>query len=152
MDAGILTGGAFELLKRRAQGIRVLADPRTPEGMKAEYGFDSWANTCLFSTLTWLDRNREQALRLTRAMNRTSAWIRSHSATEMLQRLPPNLRTGNKEADLSILRYHKEATSADGRMPSGSPENALKLLAVSNQRVKSVDLAVTWTNEFVDRK
>jgi NitT/TauT family transport system substrate-binding protein len=126
----------------------VLADPRR-EGMKAEYGFDSWANTCLFSTIDWLGSNREQALRLVRALNRTSAWIRSHSVEEILQRLPSKFRTGDKEVDLALFRQHKEAISADGRMPAGAPENALKVLAASNNKVKSVNISDTWTNQFV---
>jgi NitT/TauT family transport system substrate-binding protein len=152
MDAGVITGGAFEVLKRRAQSVRVLADPRTREGMNAEYGFDSWAQACLFSRMTWLGRNHEQAIRLTRAMNRTSAWIRSHSVEEILQRLPANFRTADEEADLSLFRQHKEAISADGRMPVGAPENAMKVLAVSNEKVNSVNLSITWTNEFVEVK
>ena len=31
-----------------------------------------------------------------------------------------------------------------------TPENAKKVLAVSNEKVKSVNLSGTWTNEFVD--
>ena len=122
MDAGIITGGAFEILKRGVQGVRVLGDSRTPEGMREEYGFESWANTCLFSTMTWLDRNREDALRITRAMNRTSDWIRSHSVDEILQRLPASFRTGDKEVDLTNFSHHKEAISADGRMPPDARE------------------------------
>jgi NitT/TauT family transport system substrate-binding protein len=152
MDAGIITGGAFEILRRRAQAVRVLADPRTREGMYAEYGFDSWANTCLFSPMTWLAQNRERAMRLTRAMHRISAWIRSHSVEELLQRLPAKFVTGDKEVDLALFRQHKDAISADGRMPAGAPENVRKVLSVSNDKVNSVDLSVTWTNEFVGRE
>jgi NitT/TauT family transport system substrate-binding protein len=150
VDAGIITGGAFEVLKRRSQGVRALADPRTHEGMKAEYGIDSWANTCLFSTISWLRQNQEKAIRITRAMNRTSAWIRTHSVEEILQRLPATVRSDDREPDLSLLRQHKEALSPDGRMPADAPKNVMKVLAVSNEKVTSVDLSVTWTNEFVE--
>ena len=60
--------------------------------------------------------------------------------------------SADKEADLSLFRQHKDAISADGLMPVGAPENARKVLAVSNEKVNSVNLSSTWTNDVVEVK
>jgi sulfonate transport system substrate-binding protein len=104
----------------------------------------------MFSTLTWLGHNHEQVRRVARAMNRTATWVRNHSVQEILEKLPANFRTADKEADLSLFALHKEALSIDGRMPEGAPTNAMKVLAASNDKVNSVNLSLTWTNEFVE--
>jgi NitT/TauT family transport system substrate-binding protein len=54
VDAGVITGSAYELLRRRAPGVRVLADATTRAGMAAVYGFQDYAGVCLFSTPDWI--------------------------------------------------------------------------------------------------
>jgi NitT/TauT family transport system substrate-binding protein len=150
VDAGVITSSAFELLRRRTPGVRVLADPRTREGMAAVYGFQDYATLCLFSTPDWISRSPEVARRMVRAMRKTHAWIQAHTAEEVLDRLPAEFRSDDKEVDLATLRSWMAGLSSDGKMPAGAPENVLRLLSSSVEGTPKVDLAETWTNEFVE--
>ncbi|MBL8293495.1 MAG: ABC transporter substrate-binding protein [Bryobacterales bacterium] len=70
-DAGMINGSAFNLLKRRRPGMKVLVDPRTPEGTVEHYGSRDYVNYSLIATAEWLARNPDAARKLARAMKRT---------------------------------------------------------------------------------
>jgi NitT/TauT family transport system substrate-binding protein len=151
VDAGIVTGSTFELLRRRAPGVRVLADTRTREGMKSVYGFDAWANHCLYSTPEWISRNTEPVGRMVHAMQKTHSWLQAHTAEEVLERLPAQFHSDIREADLATLRVLMASLSNDGRMPAGAPENILHMLASSMENAPKLDPSTTWTNEFLGK-
>jgi NitT/TauT family transport system substrate-binding protein len=150
VDAGMIAGSAYDLLRRRTPNVRVLADPRTREGMAAVYGFQDYAGVCLLSTPDWISRNPEVVRRVARAMRRTHAWIQAHSAEEVLERLPAQFHSDDKEVDLATLRSWMAGLSSDGKMPAGAPDNVLRVLSSSIEGTPKVDLAATWTNEFVE--
>jgi NitT/TauT family transport system substrate-binding protein len=150
VDAGVVAGSAYDLLRRRTPGVRVLADPRTREGMKSVYGFEAYAGYCLYSTADWISRNAEMVRRMVRAMRKTHAWIQAHSAEEVLERLPAEFHSDNKEVDLDTLRSLMAGLSREGKMPVGAPENVLSVMSESTEGTPKVDLAATWTNEFVE--
>lgn len=83
-------------------------------------------------------------------MRRTLVWIHAHSAEEVLDRIPAHLRSDDREADLEHLRLVIGLLSKDGRIPSGGPEAVQRVLAASIDNVMSIDLASTYTNEFLE--
>ena len=85
-----------------------------------------------------------------RAMRNTHSWLQTHTAEEVLNLLPEQFHSDSREADLATLRVLMAGLSHDGRMPSGAPENVRRLLSASITDAGKVDLAATWTNEFVD--
>jgi NitT/TauT family transport system substrate-binding protein len=152
VDAGTIAGSAFAILKRRAPGVRVLVDTTTRQGTKDLTGLDAYPQQSLYSTTVWLDRNPVVARKLTKAMVRTLSWVHTHKAEEVRERLPASFHTEDKDADLETLRIIIDGTSKDGRMPPGAPEGIRRFLAVTNERVRTakIDLAATYTNQFVD--
>jgi NitT/TauT family transport system substrate-binding protein len=54
------------------------------------------------------------------------------------------------DADLDAIRYAQHAMSRDGILPSDAPETVRQILALSNEKVRTarVDLSWTYTNEF----
>jgi hypothetical protein len=42
--------------------------------------------------------------------------------------------------------------SKDGRIPVGGPEAVQRVLAASMDNVMSIELASTWTNEFLEEQ
>jgi len=99
-----------------------------------------------------LDKNPAAARKLTRAMVRTLRWVHSHDAHELRERLPASLRTEDQESDLETLRYLIDGSSTDGWMPPDGPEGVRRVLAVISEQVRNakIDLATTYTNQFVD--
>jgi NitT/TauT family transport system substrate-binding protein len=151
-DAGIINGSAFNVLKRRRPGFKVLVDPRTPEATAELYSSRDFINFCLIATAEWLARNAEMARKLARAMKRTLAWVRAHPVEEVLAMLPAQLRSTDEEADLESVRIIMRGVSEDGRMPAGGPEILLQIADVPMEMLRElgIELSDVYTNEFVE--
>lgn len=143
VDAAILFGSAITALQARRPDVVILADTRTPEGLRAVFGVDDYPASCLLAQGAWLRANPEVARKMVRATLRSLAWIREHSAEEILARLPAESEAGNPAAELAAIRMAKPMYSIDGRI---TPESAE---AVRRVRGEKVDLAKTYTNDFL---
>ncbi|MBL8210499.1 MAG: ABC transporter substrate-binding protein [Bryobacterales bacterium] len=152
VDAGMINGSAFQILKRRAPEVRVLVDPRTRRATTELTGVERWPNFCLSAKVDWLEQNPAVARKLTKAMVRALRWSHSYTAEELREKLPAHLRTDNVASDIETLRYLLEGTSNDGRMPAESPAGVRRYVALTNENVRNahIDLTATYTNKFVD--
>ena len=152
VDAVGMGGGDHFYLLRRHPDARILAETTTPGGMRESYGGDTFAGGTLSAKQEWLDRNPDTARRLARAVLRARNWIVTHSAEEIRERLPEGFRSRDAAVDLDIIRSTLgDFYTADGRMPKGAPETIRRYLdaTVENVRNARIDLAATWTNEFL---
>jgi NitT/TauT family transport system substrate-binding protein len=143
VDAAILFGSAITALQGRRPDMVLLADTRTPEGLRAVFGVDDYPASCLLAREVWLQANPDVARKMARAMLRSLAWIREHSAEEILARLPKENESGDAAAELAAIKMAKPMYSVDGRI---SPESAE---AVRRVRGEKADLAKTYTNDFL---
>lgn len=151
VDAAIVNGSLLPRLKRQVPEVQVLIDFRAPGQSKELFGVNEFPGTGMFATVDWLARNPIKARGLARAITRTLQWVSEHSPEELRARLPEKLRSEDAAFDLEELRILIRSLSKDGRMPAGGPEAAQRVVAASLQAAKSIDLAATWTNEFVEQ-
>jgi len=153
VDAAIMTDPALEIVRKQLPGAKILADTRTAEGTHAVFGVDVYPSVVLYSTAQWIGGHRDEAGKLARAMTRTLSWMRANSPEDIRERTPAAFRTEDASTDLEGLRSLKAMLSEDGRMTAESAEAVRKVLAVSLESVRSakVDLANTYTNDFVNR-
>ncbi len=151
VDAAMLFGSAITALEARNRGAMILADARTPDGLKKIFGVDDYPASCLLARGDWLRDHPDQARRMTRAVLQSLVWIRDHSAEEILAQVPAEFRAGDTAAELEAIRLAKPMYSIDGRITPASAETVRKVLAASLPRVSNakIDLARTYTNEFV---
>lgn len=151
VEAEILTDPTVGLLRKQAPNLRILADTRDREGVRQVFGVDSYPASVLYSTSTWLGSHREEAAGLVRALEKTLAWMRSHSAEEIRQQMPATLRIEDAEIELEGVRSLKNMLSEDGSFTDGGAAAVQKVLATSMEAVRHahVDLAKTYTNEFL---
>ena len=151
VDAAVMVGSSLRLLNKHVKGVRVLIDPRSRDRTKELFGADEFpAAMGLLATEKWLAQNPQSARKLTRAMLRTLAWIRSHSPEEVLDWIPSHLRSDDRTLDLDHLRVLMALLSKDGRISQSGAEAVQRVLAASMDSVQSVNLASTWTNQFLD--
>jgi NitT/TauT family transport system substrate-binding protein len=143
VQAAILFGSAITALQARRPDTVILADTRTPEGLRAVFGVDDYPASCLLAREPWLRANSEVAKKMARATLRSLAWIREHSAEEILARLPKENQVGDPAAEIAAIKMAKPMYSVDGRISQESAE------AVQRVRGTKVDLAKTYTNEFL---
>jgi NitT/TauT family transport system substrate-binding protein len=150
VDEAVLFGSAITAAVSRGK-YEVLADSRTPEGLRKIFGVGDYPASCLLSRGEWLKANPDAARRVAKAVLRSLAWIRAHSAEEILAKVPAEFRVGDPAAELEAIRAAKAMYSADGQIQGEMAEAVRKVLAESVPAVRDakIDLSRTYTNEFV---
>jgi NitT/TauT family transport system substrate-binding protein len=115
------------------------------------FGGDFFAGQTLSAKQEWLDRNPDVARQLVRAVMHALAWISTHTPEEIRARLPALSRSEDAAVDIQIIHWGLPALTTDGAMPLGAPEAVKRYLdaTVDSVRNAKVDLAATWTNEFL---
>ncbi len=144
VDAAVLFGSAIPAFLARKPDSVILADTRTPEGLRAAFGVDDYPASCLLAQKQWLDANPEKKRKMARAVLRSLAWIRAHSAEEVLARVPVEVRAGDPAAETAAIRLAKPMYSADGRINIKSAEAVLAVLGLKSPKI---DLSSTFTNQ-----
>lgn len=150
VDAAMLFGSAITALQSRHPETAILADARTPEGLKNIFGVENYPASCLLARGEWLRAHPDVAGRMARAVLKSLAWIRDHSAEEILAQVPAEFRPGDPASELAAIRLAKPMYSIDGRITPQSADAVRKVLAGSLERVRqtNLDLARTYTNQF----
>ncbi|WP_224788551.1 ABC transporter substrate-binding protein [Pandoraea terrae] len=149
IDAGMTTEPTVSRLLETGDAS-VLVDMRTVEGTKKALG-GIYPFTGLYVDARWLARHKTQAAGLARAIARTMAYIHTHSAEDIADKMPKDYYGGNKALYVQALKATMSMYTPDGRMPAGGPENVLNVLSTINPAIKGkqIDLSRTYTNEFI---
>lgn len=148
VDAAMLFGSAITALQARRPDVALLADTRTPEGLKKIFGVEDYPASCLLARGEWLRANGEDAKKMARAVLKSLAWIRDHSAEEIVAQVPAEFRAGDMAAETEAVRIAKPMYSVDGKITPESAEAVRKVLEGSLAKVReaNIDLAKTYQN------
>jgi len=149
--AAMLFGSAITAYQARQPDAAILADSRSPEGLKAAFGVDDYPASSFLATAAWLEKNPATAKKLAAAVLRSLAWIREHSPEEILARVPQEFHVGDPHAEVEAIRQAKPMYSIDGRIRPESAEAVRKVLEGSLEKVRAaqIDLSTTYTNAFL---
>ncbi|KAB0572881.1 ABC transporter substrate-binding protein [Ideonella dechloratans] len=150
IQAGMTTEPTVSELLKTGEA-KVLVDLRTEEGSKAALG-GLYPAASLYVQNAWADSHKAEATKLAHAFARTMAWIHTHSAEDIAEKMPKDYYGADKALYVSALKASLPMYTTDGRMPAGGPETVLKVLASYKPLVKSknIDLSKTYTNAFLD--
>ncbi|EEA02399.1 NMT1/THI5 like domain protein [Burkholderia sp. H160] len=151
IDAGMTTEPTVSALQK-AGDAKVLVDMRSVEGTKAALG-GTYPASSLYVQAAWADSHKTEAAKLAHAFVRTMQFIHTHSAEEIAAKMPDDYQK-DKPLYVSALKASLPMYTADGKMPADGPATVLKVLSAFNPSVKgkNVELARTYTNEFVSSK
>jgi sulfonate transport system substrate-binding protein len=141
VDAAILFGSAITALQARKPDVVILADTRTPEGLRAVFGVEDYPASCLLAREEWLEKNPEAARKIARATLRSLRWIREHTAEEILAAMPAEFRVGDQAAEIAAIKMAKPMYSIDGKI---SRESAEAVKRVLGGKYSGVDLSKTY--------
>jgi NitT/TauT family transport system substrate-binding protein len=152
VDAGMTGDPAYTLIAKRNPSVRVLADLRTSEGVKAALGADSYPASVLYAPGQWIRDNRTVAQHLAVAIQRTLAWMHTHTPDEIAAKTPKSLRGEDDALYVEALRSSMPMFSPDGLMTAEGPGIVRTLLAGSMDKVRAApaDVSHTYTNEFLN--
>jgi NitT/TauT family transport system substrate-binding protein len=151
IDAGMTTEPTVSQLLKTGEAS-VLVDMRTVEGtVKALGGL--YPASSLYVQRPWLNTHKAEATKLARAFVKTLKFINTHSAAEIADKMPKDYYGNDKPMYVQALQNSLPMFSPDGKMPAGGPETVLQVLSGFNPNVKGkhIDLAKTYTNEFVSQ-
>ena len=150
IQAGMTTEPTVSELLKTGEA-KVLVDLRTEEGSKAALG-GLYPAASLYVQNAWADSHKAEATKLAHAFARTMAWIHTHSAEDIAEKMPKDYYGADKALYVSALKASLPMYTTDARMPAGGPETVLKVLASYKPLVKSknIDLSKTYTNAFLD--
>jgi NitT/TauT family transport system substrate-binding protein len=151
VDAAVMTEPALTQVRKRNPDLRILADMRNAAGVREVFGSETYPASVLYSTTEWIERNRETAGGLARAIRRTLEWMQQHSPEQIAEKMPAAYRGEDAAIYVEALRNAMPMFSPDGVMRADGAEAVKKVLSLSLEKVRAanVDTAQTFTNEFV---
>jgi NitT/TauT family transport system substrate-binding protein len=129
----------------------ILMDMRTAAGSQAALG-GTYPATSLYMQTDWVNKNKATVQKLVNAYVSTLIWIQGHDGAAIADKMPASYYKGvGKAAYVSALNSEKGIFNPTGLMPADGPNTCLAVLGEFNPKVKgkSIDLAKTYTNEFV---
>lgn len=149
IQAGMTTEPTISRLLKTGEA-RILADMRTVEKTKAALG-GTYPAASLYMSADYVEKNKPTVQKLANAFVKTLKFIATHSAAEIADKMPKDFYAGDKDGYVKALADGKAMFTADGVMPAGGPETVLQVLSGFSKNVKgkTVDLAKTYTTEFV---
>jgi NitT/TauT family transport system substrate-binding protein len=151
VDAAVMLDPAVTLLQGKNKDLKILSDTRTQHDTMAVFGGE-YPGGALYTRADWIASHEKEVQALTNAMVATLKWIHSHTAEEIMAKMPADLVGSDKALYLAALKNTIPMYSETGRM---DPKGAAAVLAVFSQSLPDVakaniDLSKTYTNKFVD--
>ena len=150
IDAGMTTEPTVSRLLKSGEA-HMLVDLRTPAATVAVLG-GLYPSACLYMRNAWVERNRAKVQRVVNALAGALAYIHDEDAEAIARAMPAQYQAGDRELYVRAIGAAKPMFTADGRMPGSGPATVLKVMQAidANVQYKNIDLAKTYTLEFVD--
>ena len=152
VEAAIMLDPAVTLLQGKNKDLKILTDTRTQKDTLAVFGGE-YPGGALYTKSDWIAKHPKETQGLANAIVVTLKWIHSHSAEEIMAKMPDELVGPDKALYLAALKNTIPMYSTTGKM---DPKGAQAVLAVFSQSVPeiakaNIDLSKTYTNKFVDQ-
>jgi NitT/TauT family transport system substrate-binding protein len=151
IDAAIMLGPAVTVLAGKYKNLNILSDTRTQKDTLAVFGGE-YPGGALYTKSSWIKAHPKEAQALTNAILATLKWIHSHTAEQIVAKMPKEMVGKNPALYLAALKNTMPMYSTNGRM---DPKGAAAVLAVFSQSSPAVakahvDVSKTYTNKFID--
>ncbi|NEU97977.1 ABC transporter substrate-binding protein [Bradyrhizobium uaiense] len=152
IDAAVMLDPSVTVLQGSHADLKILSDTRTQRDTLAVFGGE-YPGGALYSTAAWVNGHEKEVQALTNAIMATLAWIHSHSAEDIMARMPEELVGKNKEQYLAALKNTIPMYSETGKMDPKGAEAVLAVFSEGSPEVAKagIDVTKTYTNKFVDQ-
>ena len=152
VNAAVMLDPAATLMQNKfKENFRLLSDTRTAKDTLDVFGGE-YPGGALYTRADWIAKNEATVQKLTTAILGTLKWIHSHSAEEIMAKMPDELVGPDKQLYLAALKNTLPMYSLNGKM---DPKGAEAVLAVFKQSSEAhrnghIDLSKTYTNKYVE--
>jgi NitT/TauT family transport system substrate-binding protein len=137
---------------QRAGDIKIISDTRYVAEADRVFG-GPMPGGCLYSSVSFLERNPNTAQALTNAMVRACKWIQQAGPSEIIKVVPESYQLGDRAIYIDAYLKAKGALSPDGVFPEAGSATAYRALASVDETIASakLDLKANFTNEFAKK-
>jgi NitT/TauT family transport system substrate-binding protein len=151
IDAAVMLDPSVTVLQGSHADLRILSDTRTQNDTLDVFGGE-YPGGALYSTTAWVTSHEKEVQALTNAILSTLNWIHTHSAEEIMEKMPPEMVGKNKELYLAALKNTIPMYSQTGKMDPKGADAVLAVFSAGSPEVAkaSIDVSKTYTNKFVD--
>ena len=152
VDAAVMLDPTPTLLEAKFSGLKILSDTRTQADTLSVFGGE-YPGGALYTRGDWIAKHEKETQALTSAILATLRWIHSHTAEEIMAKMPEDLVGPDKPLYLAALKNTLPMYSNTGRMDPKGAEAVLNVFSRSSPEVAKakIDLAKTYTNRFVEQ-
>jgi NitT/TauT family transport system substrate-binding protein len=152
IDAAVMLDPSVTVLQGSHADLRILADTRTQKDTLEVFGGE-YPGGALYSTAAWVGSHEKDVQALTNAIVNTLAWIHTHSAEDIMAKMPPEMVGKNKELYLAALKNTIPMYSETGKMDPKGADAVLAVFSEGSPEVAkaNVDVTKTFTNKFVEQ-
>jgi NitT/TauT family transport system substrate-binding protein len=152
VDAAVMLDPAVTVLKNKYPELRLLVDTRSEKDTLEVFG-GRYPGGSIYALTEWVEKHPKESQAIANAIVETLHWIDANSPEAVMAKMPKEFVGPNPERYLSALKNTIPMYSKDGRM---DPKGAKAVLDVFSQSVPAIakldiDLATTYTNDFVDK-
>jgi len=151
IDAAVMLDPSVTVLQGSHPDLRILSDTRTEKDTLAVFGGE-YPGGALYSTAAWVASHEREAQGLANAILNTLNWIHTHSAEDIMEKMPPEMVGKNRELYLAALKNTIPMYSQTGKMDPKGADAVLAVFSEGSPEVAkaNIDVSKTWTNKFVD--
>ncbi|MDH2382431.1 ABC transporter substrate-binding protein [Bradyrhizobium sp. CER78] len=152
IDAAVMLDPSVTVLQGSHKDLKILSDTRTQHDTLAVFGGE-YPGGALYSTTAWVSGHEKEVQALTNAIMATLAWIHSHSAEDIMAKMPEEIVGKNKDLYLAALKNTIPMFSETGKMDPKGAEAVLAVFSEGSPEVAKagIDVTKTYTNKFVDQ-
>ncbi|MCP1842790.1 NitT/TauT family transport system substrate-binding protein [Bradyrhizobium sp. USDA 4524] len=152
IDAAVMLDPAVTVLQGSYKDLKILSDTRTQHDTLAVFGGE-YPGGALYSTAAWVNGHEKEVQALTNAIMATLAWIHSHSAEDIMAKMPDEIVGKNRAQYLAALKNTIPMYSETGKMDPKGAEAVLAVFSEGSPDVAKagIDVTKTYTNKFVDQ-
>ncbi|QOZ32666.1 ABC transporter substrate-binding protein [Bradyrhizobium sp. CCBAU 53421] len=152
IDAAVMLDPAVTVLQGSYKDLKILSDTRTQHDTLAVFGGE-YPGGALYSTAAWVNGHEKEVQALTNAIMATLGWIHSHTAEDIMAKMPDEIVGKDKAQYLAALKNTIPMYSETGKMDPKGAEAVLAVFSEGSPEVAKagIDVTKTYTNKFVDQ-
>jgi NitT/TauT family transport system substrate-binding protein len=152
VDAAVMLDPSVTVLQGSHPDLKILADTRTQKDTLAMFGGE-YPGGALYTTQAWINSHEQEVQGLTTAIVATLSWIHSHTAEEVMAKMPAEMVGKDKALYLAALKNTIPMYSETGKMDPKGADAVLAVFSEGSPEVAKahVDVSKTFTNKYVDQ-
>jgi NitT/TauT family transport system substrate-binding protein len=152
VDAAVMLDPAVTRLQGKYADLRILSDTRTEKDTQAVFGGD-YPGGAIYATSEWVEKHPKESQALADALVETLRWIHSHSAEDIMAKMPKEMTSSDPQLYLAALKNSIPMYSKTGLMDPKGAEAVLEVFSQSVPEIANakIDVKTTYTNEFAEK-